>query len=491
MHRTLPILITIAACSGAPPTDDVGSTTDTSAITSTSTPSTSAFAATATLSPEVGMVVFVTWETPTEGSSWVDFGLDGALSHSTAAAESGPTHEVTLLGLKAGTTYSFQANTEAADGTVLSSEVGTITTGGLLPGQPQPTLTTSDPSSTVADGYVLYSLVMNTGDSFVQMVDGDGDVVWARKALPGRMIVSSRMSRDGQSVMYAEHALGASLDLAQLHRVSLDGRDITTTHLPNGHHDFEEMSDGSIGFYAYVTDDANNRASDAILELAEGSDESITPTTVFNYWSDYPHPYWYVCEHVNGWQANTSYDEWTHSNSLMSNDAGYTYFSMSKFHDSLVKISRATGAVEWQLNGLHDSGFTTTAGAPVWSGVGDSVLFSHAHMSHIWETPQDPAWTHCMAVFDNGYHYAPTEWSSAIEVCLNEDTMKAERVWEHGGPGFTSLMGDVRKLDDSYLVGWATFANIEEIGNDHTVRWSLAMGANTTGARVSWVPSLP
>lgn len=492
------LLAVLMACSD----DDGGSpdttlpTTATSTGTSTGgTSSTAALSVSAAPSPHVRQVPVFTWTAPEPGRSWVSWGPDDTLEWTSDEVTGTADVTITLLGIKAGTEIHYQAHTELADGTVLSSAVETLTTGQPFDEQPLPVLLDSQAGSQVADGFALYSVILGMGAdfskpiSFLQIVDGDGDIVWSREADLQTMITSARLSRNGTDILYIQSHAGDNPDLTTLHRVSLDGLTATEHPLPDGHHDFAEHDDGTFGFFAYVTDEANQRASDAVLEFHP--DDTAAPQPVFDYFSDYGHPYWDICEHVQGWSIDESYSEWTHSNSLMLDGSGEYYFVMSKFMDSLLKIRRTDGAVMWQLNGLHGD-FTTSGGGPVWNDLGETTLFSHGHMSHIWEMPGDPDWTHCMAVFDNGYHLADGDHSSAVEICLNEDTLVAEEIFRYYEPngGFTEVLGDVRRLDGGYLVGWSSLRRIDELDDSGTVLWSLDMGPQVSGGRVSYLPSL-
>ena len=474
-------LLTLLAC-GTSPSDSVHHTADTSSTASDLQP-------TITLSPEIGTVVFVTWQSGLPGTSWVEYGLTDALGSTTPLQSGLTSHELTLLGLRAGTTYHLRAHTELADGQVLQSDIVPFETGALPPGMNPPSLALDD-GSTIGDGYVLYTQIQPQGGSYAVVVDAEGHVVWWRRGELGS-IVTARPSEDGQAIRYAEYDLGFNQDISRLIEVSLDGRDRTETRLLEGHHDFLMRSNQTkVAFFAYTLDVPNNVATDAILEVPVGATDADVPTPVYSYLTDYVAPFWYVCEHVSAWAANPGFQEWTHSNSLMGDDNGLFYYAMSKFHDSVLKIEASTGNIVWQLNGLYGN-FTSPTGEALWRDVGDTDLFSHGHMSHLWETPEDPVWDLCMAVFDNGYHYAP-DASAIAQICVDEDTMTAERVWHYPEPSgdFTALMGDVRKLDDSYLVGWSSIGRVEEISDAGDVLWQLDLASGAIGGRVHYLDGL-
>lgn len=476
--RYTPILLLLAC--GSTPVDSgtpTGSTTATSSV-----------AATATKSAEVGSVFHVTWSTEQAGDSWVEFGLDGSFDHVTPTLNGATEHEHTLLGMKAGRTYNWRAVTQLADGTQLQSDGATLTTD-VPSGMAPLTLIASEPGNTVSEGYIQFSQIENDGDTFAVIIDGEGDVVWWKKGDPNTMIVTSRPSSDGSELLFSQYDLGQTADVGKLFRIRLDTLNKVETRLFEGHHDFHLWPDGTVGFLSYVTDDPNSLATDAIREVPEGATDTTTPDVIYSFLDDYPHDPWFVCEHMPGWAGNPSYEEWTHSNSLMVVDDDH-YFVMSKFHDSVLKIARATGTVVWQMNGLY-SDFSGPGGSQLWNSPGESLLWTHAHMSHLWLTPDDPTYEGCMVVFDNGYHLTP-EVSSAVEVCWDEDTMEATEMWRYVEPngGFTPLMGDVRKLDSTYLIGWANVGHIDEVSPEGNVLWRVDLGQGAVSGRLQPLSTL-
>ena len=446
---------------------------------SASTATSTALQATATASPNIRTVVFVNWTHAGEGESWVEYGLDGDLSLSTPRQASSGTDEVVLLGLKATYTYSWRAVTELSDGTHLKSAVSTLDVGAPPSDLVPFSLAQSASGAQMADGYVMLSQIQGSGDSFVVILDGDADVVWYWPAAAGTMVVTSRPSRDGQSVLFAEYDIEQVEDVGVVRRISLDGRTTTETRTLQAHHDFYEREDGTLAWLSFELDDDLMLTSDVVLESPEGSNGSTPPTAVYSWFSNYPVTPWYICEHTDVWPSDPSYGEWTHTNSLMADASGDHYFIMSKFHDNLLKIRRDTGGIVWQMNGAY-SDFTLDDGAPTWNGIGTSPLWSHGHMSQIWDGG--------MVVFNNGYHY-PNETSAAVELAYDETTMTVTKVWEYREPQskFTPLMGDIRKIGNNYLIAWSSLGRIDEISADQQVLWQAELGLGAVSGRIHFV----
>lgn len=472
------LLLAIAACGSKDPAD---STSPASGVGATGT---SSLSATAEPAPETDAVWLVRWTSPAAGVSWVEFGEGGALDRSTAPDAGGTDHDHALIGLRPDTDHDWRAVTELPDGTRLSSPVETLRTHAPPEGMPLPQLQVSEAGSVVAGRHVLFSEITNTGRTWALVVDGEGTPVWWRAGAPGTMIVTTRPARNGSDLLIAEWDLAQQDDVATLWRVGVDGRAASATELTLGHHDFHEWPDGTLGYFGFETDPVALVASDAVFEMPEGG--AGPERRVWSWLDDYPVDPWNICNHTaEGWPRDPQYDEWTHSNSLMVDATGEHYFVMSKFHDALLKIRRSDGALIWQLNGRYGDFSMTDATAP-WTAVGDTQLWSHGHMSHLYEAPAGSGFDRCAAIFDNGLHYTP-ERSRAIEVCFDEAGLVAERTWTYPEPqgGVTAVMGDVRKLDGTWLIAWGSLSRIDEVTTAGDRVWRLSMPPGTSIGRVS------
>lgn len=484
MTPRIPLLLALVACSSGP---GPGTGND----SGTTGPYTTGLAATLSQSEQVRAVWYIDWDQPAAGTGWIEYGLTEDLGQATPISPSATSHDIALLGLKPGRTYFARAVTELDDGIQLASDLLTIDTVLPPPEFEAPTLSVSEPGSQLATGFLQVSQIQKDGSTWMMVLDGEGDVVWWRKGRPGTMVVTSRPSINGTDLLYAEWDAAQMDEVGFLHRVAIDGRSASETLLDTGHHDFVEWGDGTLGFLGFEVDPVDKIATDRVLESEEGTALPGQTTTIWSWLDDYPQDPWVICDHMTaGWPQNPTFDEWTHTNSLMTDPSGEHYFLMSKFQDSLLKVNRASGELVWQLNGRY--GDITTYGDSPWTAVGDTALFSHAHMSHLYEAPAGSGFDLCFAVFDNGLHRAP-ELSRALEVCVDEATMSAEITWvyEDPGAGVADLMGDVRKLDEGWLVGWSDLLRVDELDSEGAVVWSIDLDPETRAAgRVSYLPSL-
>jgi hypothetical protein len=425
--------------------------------------------------PLLPTVVHVSWSTTddTVGHVVYDQGGDPRQTPSTPLST---THEISVLGLKAGHDVTLHVVSESDD--ARGSSAPTTLSLAPAPADLQPAvLTTSDPSrQTAPDGFV--ALNYRNGQSYTVILDMDGDPVWWVAADPRQQVTTVKPARDGRSLLFNVHNMDDYLLPGGIHRVSLDGRDRAYTEARWAHHDYQQLPDGSMAWIAYALGDGTIDgqtlpiAADAIWEGPEGAVHGTTK--VFDVLEDYPHDPYMVCDHLELSRYVEGYHEWTHSNSLMYDEADDAYYMMSKTLDALFKIDRATGELVWQLGGRDDE-FTL---------VGDGMIFDHSHMSHVW--------TGGFAVFDNRVH-TPPKVSRAVAYEVDEANRTVEQVWEFVEPsgGFTGRLGDVRKLDSgNYLVAWGGLGRVSEITADGEVVWEVSVGGGVNTGRARLLPDL-
>ena len=113
-------------------------------------------------------------------------------------------------------------------------------------------------------------------------------------------------------------------------------------------------------------------------------------------------------------------------------------------------------------------------------------------MSHLWT---DGPYKGGFVLFDNGYNHTDQSgnglgWSHLTEYSFDASNMTIEKVWEHAEPngGFALLMGDVRKLDETYLVSWSELGRLEELSQEGESLWRLEVPLGTITGRVNFVP---
>jgi hypothetical protein len=412
-----------------------------------------------------------------EGEGWAEAWMDGALARSTSPLLA-TQHEHTLLGLKASTAYDLVAVVRLTDGTELRSTPTTFTTGNPPVDLPESSVAVSAPGSEMVDGFLVLSLYTPDA-SWALILDGEGDPVWwvQDEGDPWK-ITRARISQDGRSMLWSQYDRKRDTDIGEVHRLSLDTLEETVTRAEMHHHDFVEHSDGTVSWLGWdmatvdVEGDRIDLAADVIRRAPEGWTKPSGATHAFSFLRDFPHPFWWVCDHMdfNGF-APGAY-EFTHSNSLALTEDGASYLLMARYIDTILKIDAATGSVIYELGGLH-----STLTLPAGQG------FAHGHFSHAWDDR--------ILVFDNGNHRFKPVASRVVEYRIDEAAGTAEEVWEYPHPegDFVGILGDARRLPGGHtLVNWSTHGRIEEVEPDGSLVWQLAM--TSTFSRMTFVSDL-
>lgn len=429
---------------------------------------------------EFPTVVRVSWDSPEAGQSWVQYGLDGEVDQATPEVDDGGalSHTMTVLGLKAGRSYSFQAFTRLEDGTVLQSAREALTLESAPSGLPDVELSDVDEAQMQPGGFILLS-VLQSKDTWVLILDRDADPVWYHKVEDRLAATTTKIGLDHQSVLVVQSDRAQVSDLGGVQRLSLDGETQVLTRNLLGHHDVAELPDGDLAWPALDIRDGEIDgeealiAGDLIYEAPEGATDADTPTTRFSFWDDYRDP-WLVCIHMNIEIYGTGALDWTHGNSLIYEPDSDSFYMMTRNLDALHKIDRQTGEIQWQLGGLY-SDFTPTTSAATWS---------HGHVSDVWDGG--------MILFDNGYHYEPQQ-SRILEIAWDEDAKTYEETWsfQEGDDLFVPLLGDARRLPNgNVLASWTSAGMLTEITRDGAVVWRLEGAVGNAFGRIHYMSSL-
>jgi outer membrane protein assembly factor BamB len=100
------------------------------------------------------------------------------------------------------------------------------------------------------------------------------------------------------------------------------------------------------------------------------------------------------------------------------------------------------------------------------------------------------AWSDGFVVFDNGYHHQPAV-SRAVEYALDVEARTIERVWSFTSENstFNPVLGDVLKLENTYLVSWTVEGMLTEITPDGTVVWRASSELGTATGRLFYLPT--
>lgn len=427
------------------------------------------------------------------GDTWVEYGaaadqLDQQTPSSTGNA-------ATVLGLTGGKPWFLRAVTIDAAGDRWESAVTEVQVEG--PPNELPSFTITDVDEAEIDpSAVVFVTLLQDGAAWIVGINREGEYVWWLESEDGVDVPSIHLSADGRGLVYFHQVKRGDQDENGVRIASFDGKTYTLTAAGDGHHDAIQLPDGRVAWIVGVgAEDVSledgtreDLAEDQVRETSVTAVSEAEAETVFSFVDDYGHQPWRTCSHFEETGAGGGQD-YTHANSLMFDADNDAFLVMSKNIDALVSIDRGSGAVNWQAGGRYGDmvdvdGDTPPTDDSAWDVDGPAqTWWSHGHMSHAWDGG--------FVVFDNGYHHEQPV-SRAVEYALDPKAGTIERVWTFSSEAgvLNPLLGDVRKLENSYLISWTLQGMLTEVTPEGDVVWRASAELGSATGRMVYMPSL-
>lgn len=428
-----------------------------------------------TLASEVATVPVLSWTTPQEGHSWVEYGVIG--SETTYATpigvEAATHHELPLLGLPALTEVWYTAYTETEEG--LLQATGATMTSALPSDLPDVEITVHESSEVSAERYMMFA-VMGATESLMA-VDREGHTVW---------YCSTADLVDSENVMFSEVAL-AKVDAgfefiafspelesgkSGIFHADIYGQVEVDEWLDIGHHTFWEHDDGTL---AYVSADPR-----VVADPETGEDITVVGDTireilpsgetreVFSAWD------WGEVEQHDRWDMTFWEDasDWTHANGLEYDAETDHYLFSLGFLDTVLEVDRETGEVVREFGGSQGMQFQEED---------DRFFFPH-----------DPNWTADgnLLLFSAG---EGSGYNKAAEYRVNEEDGILEEVWSFGDAVSTHSVADgqARRLENgNTLISWSSAGVVREVNPEGEVVWEMTLDAGSALAGAFLVSDL-
>lgn len=387
-----------------------------------------------------------------EGEAFVEFGLDGAFDRRAEFELYQEGWRALLLGHKPLTEVELRVVRTSADGELVAGETRSITTG-PTPSWLSPTLLDPAGGGLPLDGKLL--LTTNVASpAAVLVIDGDGDYVWWTEYDLFGMIARARLALDESSIL----AMPVNVDGKQegkILRLGLDGSLLETIGFPGAHHDFVELSDGTLA--ALVHDirevDGVEIRGDALVERSpDGQFREL-------------------------WSAFDSFDptddsgavereDWTHANSISYVAESDSWLLTLLGLRAVLNIDRQ-GELLWALGGP-----ASTFESPD----GEAVELGRVHQATISSTGS-------LLVFENGASESDEGASRALELDLDTEDGVAAPSWsyEPDPPLSTFALGDVVELTDGErLVVFSSNGRIDQVSADGELLWRISTSLGQT-----------
>jgi len=462
-------------------------------------------------------VMRVTTDSPTHLTLNID---DGERRWSvTPSDEMATSHEVPVLGLRAGRTHTVTATLEGANGRSAETSAQTFDTPPLPDAFPTPVITARDPSR-IQPGVTIFNVNgrwdadgNSTPANFSPaiIVDDDGEIIWYY--LPGvHRVHDIRRLRNGNLVYTVWPGTGGLVEIDMLGNIQRRWHFAGTAKNPAAgsipvetdsiHHDYAVLPNGNFllmssehrvieDWYTSETDpDAPRAPANVIGDLIV---ESTPEGEIVNEWSLFdildPYRIAYNSLRENFWEGHYAemvggpVHDWSHGNAIIYEEEDHSFVMSVPYQDAVIKVSMDTGELVWIL-GNHDNWnepwnekLLTPVGNVEWS-------YKHHAISHTENGTY--------LLFDNGdARSSPFDdkmaladsYSRAVEYVVNEETMEVSQPWVYGPDQerfYGRYLGDVdwHPETDTILInvgGAETDADGTNVPPGEAQRWARLM----------------
>lgn len=375
-----------------------------------------------------------------------------------AAIQQGDTWEATFIAAPPQTDFTWQVGGRLGQRERATKALTTRTGQGPL-GFPELEVEVLDPEQ-AHQGVLLTSLM---GDPTASVIlDAQGRYLWWHE-LESTMdnVGRTRFDLEGRGIWHNTSVLGVTG--SALVWVSLDGSVTETLDVPDMHHDFWLLSDGTMAWLEIDTQlvDGDLVEGDRVVELDPDGQETV----VYSVWEDVD----YVQEEDTIPGAG-----WSHANTLIYDEAEEKLLVSFMGLDSVFELDRASGRPNWILGGPV---------ADLQDAQGETALLSRPHQP-VWEGDG-------LLVFDNGERSRRDSRVLELSLDLEAGLVQTSWSWSPDPTRFCFAMGDVQRLPDgSTLVDYSSVGIMDQVSAEGDVLWHMDAEDPSVFGYADWLPSL-
>lgn len=412
------------------------------------------------------------------GSVVIDFVASDTETYQISGDAVTADHEMTIVGMRAETTYMMTVTATFEDGTVLSGDIVQFTTGELPEGAPVVTLTTSKDGNAGGITFIGLSGQLDEGVPVYWGVDEAGEIVWYLNSTASTGVPVIRAFEPGLLYTFFQNSIQA---------LTPSGAIIKSYDLSSSggyHHDARILDNGHIIVLVTESRQIEGEAltGDKIVEL-DANGDLIWEWSTFDHLDTTRFP-----GNLSTTESRNGSLDWTHSNALWYIEHDNSILLSVRSQGWVVKIDHSTGDVIWIMGDVggtdssydnNDKFFTLESGE--WMTGQHAVMVASGGEILLYDNRNE----------SNGEMLM----SRAVKYRLDESAMTAEQTWEGLATNYTSSMGDVDELSNGNVLVCAAGGrsssdlNISEMSSDASgeIIWSVSIDKNIYRAeRVSW-----
>ena len=413
------------------------------------------------VSEQIRTVVEVSWEPLGGGQAWVEFGPSTAYGQITPPVQDGPGRSrALLLGNKPFRDVHWRVVAEL-DGHITTGPDHITTTDGVAAALPDFTLDQSDGSF---EGWVLS--ISWAEVAYVTIIDADADLVWY-SALPVGSVSLAADPVPGQAALrFLQVGVDHALDRSEVITQGMDGQQLDSVAVEQGHHSFVAHDDGDLAWLAIDVQehkDYGDLVGDRVLQYDAASGET---SQLYSVWDHLEYDPDNTLD-TNFYPQGT---DWTHTNTISYAPERDSYWLTMGGVNSIVEVDAITGE---PLTVVGTDGYLI-APDPDDFGAGFG--------------PHAASWTKddTLLLFDNN-DSGRGEPSRVVEFALDDQAQVATEVWRHTGDhGMTAMvLGGADRLDDgSTFIHWGNTGYLQLVDAQGELRWSVRQGSIVADATV-------
>lgn len=382
----------------------------------------------------------------------------------TALTQTGQNHSLPVLRLRANTTYCVQV-LATRNGLVSDSTPGSFLTGPLPAGL-------AEASFTLVQGQLTYpvTLIEHNTPNFngIVALDSQANVVWYYQRPDGRagtlfqdetnwnLLFSAAGANDGRWIREITPLGGQVVDSPD---ICLQPTDSADPAIRGGtHHEILAPLNGRVLSIGRVLRDPFNDPSrlqmgDTILEWNQQTGEQVEVWDSFDFLDPTndrtPRSDWYTSEPSRIVCQEVANQDWTHANSLQRAPDGNLIMSLRHLNQ-IIAIAPDFQSLMWRLGDAYQVGSSSDFSFP-----NPADQFYQQHSAR--QLPNPIAQKINILLFDNGNTRPVSdggEYSRALELELDFNTMEARKVWEYRPEPdlFALCCSNVTRLDNGNTV---------------------------------------
>ncbi|MCP4345205.1 MAG: DUF1566 domain-containing protein [Desulfobacterales bacterium] len=389
-----------------------------------------------TAHPENTLMAIADVDVSPDASVFIEFASDATPTRQTAGSDTAAKHEITVIGMRAQTSYTMTAVAEFSDGTTVRSNSVVFTTG-ALPDDNPPEVELSASTEKSAGGITFFGTMGQADSSGTHRywgVDEQGEIVWY---LHGDYSIANspvlRVIEPGVLLAFLQNSIQT---------ITASGEKITEYSLGRYHHEAILLPNGNV---MMLGSESRENGEGTLITGDKITEKNADGQTLWE-WSSFDHlDTTRFPGALSTTETHSGALDWSHSNALFYTEDEDTLLLSVRSQSWVVKIDHKTGNIIWIMgdsSGIdpaykYNDKFLTLA-AGTWT--------ANQHAPMVTESGE-------ILIFDNRNESGGSvSMSRAVKFAIDEAAMTATQTWEAVAPKYAASLGDADELSNGNVL---------------------------------------